>query len=66
MIITEGTTNYLKSLGDETVRSDLKNYPLGKYGSTDDISAMVIYLMNEGSAWVTGQDFIIDGGRTLK
>ena len=66
MIITEGTNNYLKSLGDETVRADLKNYPLGKYGSTDDISAMVIYLMNEGSAWVTGQDFIIDGGRTLK
>ena len=66
MIATEGTSKYLTSLGAETVQADLQNYPLGIYGSTTDISAMVIYLMNDGSAWITGQDFVIDGGRTLK
>lgn len=66
MILTEGTSDYRNTLGEEIVRADLKNYPLGSYGSTSDVSAMVRYLMSESSAWVTGQDFVIDGGRTLK
>lgn len=66
MIITEGTKDYLASLGEETLRADLNNYPLGKYGSTDDVSSLVHFLLGNESSWVTGQDFVIDGGRTLK
>ena len=53
-------------LSDEEIEKDIKNYPLGKYGELDDISNAVVYFLSDASKWVTGTNFIIDGGRSLK
>lgn len=37
--------------------------PLGRVGVPDDIAGAVMYLA--GADWVTGQTFVLDGGRTL-
>ena len=37
----------------------------GHGGTHDDIANMVLYLASDEAAYVTGQDFIVDGGRTL-
>lgn len=39
-------------------------YPLG-FGKPEDIYNVVEFLLSENSRWVTGQQFIIDGGRTI-
>lgn len=40
-------------------------YPLG-FGKPSDISHACIYLLSDASRWVTGQNFVIDGGYTAK
>lgn len=38
---------------------------LNDYGKPEDISSMVAYLNTEDASFITGQNFIIDGGRSL-
>jgi len=38
--------------------------PMGRYGTTAEVSAMVAYLASDAAAYVTGQNFRIDGGLT--
>jgi NAD(P)-dependent dehydrogenase (short-subunit alcohol dehydrogenase family) len=39
-------------------------YPLG-LGTPEDIYEMVNFLLSEKSRWITGQQFTVDGGRTI-
>lgn len=39
--------------------------PLNKVGVPEDVAKMVIYLSSENSSYITGADFLIDGGMTL-
>ncbi len=41
-----------------------QNYPLG-LGNVTDVSNQVIYLLSNKSKWITGSDFILDGGYSL-
>lgn len=53
--------NLLSSIPDE-VAEDLKNlYPFG-LGEANDISAIIMFLLSDVSKWITGADFIVDGG----
>ena len=45
---------------------DLKLYPLERYGKPTDIAYGIVYLLSDASAWVTGTELVIDGGRMLK
>jgi NAD(P)-dependent dehydrogenase (short-subunit alcohol dehydrogenase family) len=38
--------------------------PLGRVGTPDDIAAAVMYMASPASAWVTGQNLLVAGGRT--
>ena len=39
-----------------------KEYPLGRYARPEEIAWAFVYLLSDASSWVTGTDFIIDGG----
>ena len=39
--------------------------PLGMLGKVEDIAYCALYLASDASAFVTGQDFVIDGGATI-
>ena len=63
MIITEMTEGILQ-------RPDLEQHyraesPLGLLGKAEDIAWCALYLASDAAAFVTGQDFVIDGGATL-
>lgn len=51
---------------DEDKKNDLNLYPLSRYGNPNDIAYAIIYLLSDASAWLTGTELIIDGGRSLK
>ncbi|AJC86766.1 SDR family NAD(P)-dependent oxidoreductase [Campylobacter sp. RM16704] len=38
-----------------------RSYPLG-IGNVENISPLICFLLSSGSSWITGQEFIIDGG----
>lgn len=48
----------------ETVQRLEDTYPLG-LGDTNDIFEMVEFLLSEKARWITGQQFTVDGGRTI-
>lgn len=41
-------------------------YPLKRFGVPEDVAYGIIYLLSDASAWVTGTELVIDGGRKLK
>lgn len=40
--------------------------PLGRLGTVDDVSALVVYLASEESAFMTGAELVLDGGLTAR
>lgn len=46
--------------------SDHKQHPVGRVGWPSDIAAMALFLASEKSGFITGQDFVVDGGMTVK
>lgn len=48
---------------DEERRSKILNkIPLGRFGEVEDIGSMALYLVSNSSKYITGQDFVVDGG----
>ncbi|MBX3596756.1 MAG: glucose 1-dehydrogenase [Rhizobiaceae bacterium] len=39
--------------------------PMGRFGSTDEIAAAIVYLASDASRFMTGTAFVIDGGECL-
>jgi len=45
---------------------DHHQHPAGRVGQPRDIAAMAAFLIGEGSGFITGQNFVVDGGMTRK
>lgn len=54
------------ALSEEELKADMAKYPLQRYGTPEEIAYLMIYLLSDAAAWITGQSFVIDGGVTLK
>lgn len=53
------------TITEEQLKSDMENYPLGRYGETSDVAYGIVYLLSDASSWVTGHTLVIDGGLTI-
>ena len=40
----------------------LRNIPLGRMGTVDDVAAMASFLASDDAGYVTGSTFVVDGG----
>lgn len=64
-ILTPMMQHFLKELTPEQYEKRVEGYLLG-LGQCSDISNACIYLLSDASRWVTGQNFIVDGGYTVR
>ncbi len=46
----------------ETIAEAAKAFPIQRYGTKDDISDAVLFLLSDASAYVTGTELVVDGG----
>jgi len=53
------------ALTEEQRLANENSYPLGRYGEPTDIASAAVYFMADESSWVTGTQFIMDGGKSL-
>lgn len=48
----------------EARKAFIARQPMGRLGNAEEIAALALYLASDESAFVTGQEFVIDGGWT--
>lgn len=46
-------------------RDFIARQPMGRLGSVDDMTPMVVYLLSDESSYVTGQAMMVDGGTAI-
>lgn len=71
--VSPGNVIFDGSQWEEKLKSDEKNtndyikqnVPMGKFIEPQDVAEMVYYLSSNNSRYITGQNFIIDGGQSL-
>jgi len=63
--MTETPLIYNDSISPEQLELDKDLYPLKRYGKPEEIAHAIIYFLSDASSWVTGCNFVIDGGFTL-
>ena len=49
-------------MGPEYRQSQLQEYPFG-FGRPEDVAHMAAFLLSDKAAWITGQNFVLAGGR---
>lgn len=49
----------------EAYEIDKARYPLGRYGEPQDVAHLAAFLLSDASSWITGSQYIIDGGRLV-
>lgn len=51
--------------GDNEYNSIVELYPLKRMGEPSDVANLALFLCSEYASWITGGNFMIDGGRSL-
>src|SRR5712692_9345733 len=62
----EGTEGVKRLTNDQSRESALKNCPLGRMGTTDDIAHAALYLVSDAASYVNGVTLVVDGGLWLR
>ncbi|MEJ2171015.1 MAG: SDR family oxidoreductase [Desulfobacterales bacterium] len=67
-IVTALNEGYFKTLKNrqKAERTMIALHPAGRLGSPADVANMVSWLASDESAWVTGHEFVVDGGRLAR
>lgn len=60
-VSSEMTEREQAMLGEEAIAALKKRHLLG-FGEASDVSGFVLFLLSERARWITGNDFLVDGG----
>jgi NAD(P)-dependent dehydrogenase (short-subunit alcohol dehydrogenase family) len=50
----------------ELTEQDQKQHPVGRVGKPEDVASLAVYLASPEATFITGENFVIDGGMTKK
>jgi meso-butanediol dehydrogenase/(S,S)-butanediol dehydrogenase/diacetyl reductase len=56
-------TQLLNQVSEERRRELLARIPMGRFATPEDVAALAAFLASDDAAYITGQGYIIDGGR---
>lgn len=62
---TDMINNFLNSMPVESKDKITKMHPLG-IGKPSDVAALVTFLLSDEAKWITGGEYIIDGGYSIR
>lgn len=51
---------------EDVVKEYKRRMPISRVGETDDVSAIVAFLLSDAASWITGQCIGVDGGHTIR
>ncbi|MDE0003451.1 MAG: glucose 1-dehydrogenase [Rhodospirillaceae bacterium] len=65
-INTRLATRYFKNIAnaDAEYAAFIGRHPIGRFGEPEEIALAALYLLSDESAFVTGTEFVVDGGYT--
>ena len=63
MIVTPLT---MVDRGEDFIEKDKKRYLYGRYGKSEEVAHLVAYLLSDAAVWITGSEFTIDGGVSIR
>ena len=58
-------SEYFLTLSEEAKQKYLRTIPLGRFGKPEEVAGMVSFLASDEADFITGQAFVVDGGRSL-
>ncbi|WP_211113547.1 SDR family NAD(P)-dependent oxidoreductase, partial [Azospirillum endophyticum] len=58
-------TDMVKFRSPEETEKRLSRVPMRRMGTSDEVAAIVIFLLSDDSAYMTGAEITVDGGATL-
>lgn len=58
-------TEMLGEVSPEITAQRIARIPLGRTGTTDDMSSLVLFLLSDAASYITGAEIVIDGGLGL-
>lgn len=58
-------THFARALWERDEEAAIRQHPVGRLGTPDDVAGAVLWLVSEAGSWATGEVLVVDGGASL-